>query len=369
MNLLLPTQFMKNHLSFWTKNPSIVFDQGASTVWGQDSIREEKASFDEQFYASSTLFDTEFDFIPSSLDDPFLYNLTNPFKDCEMMSSPDRTRKCSISDIIDVINEEKLLIKNCGSLNNKDEGYDSNLSIGSLSSEEIGQDEFEGKFTTEENSSDDECFINVEDELPVIQDQTTKADLQPQSKVIGNLVSSTGLPKLLSGSNSSAIIVLWNTENKIQIVCTSKKKLHEILQNQNDLPSSCNTTNNAPTNTKSLDPTPTNIKSLDLASTIESKDSGSETEKVENDQAKRRGRKRIYHSNTETEREDSKRVRNNEACRKFRKSRTEKRKSLFQSESTLLQRNLNLKEQVAALERQLLYIKEKLGMSKNISNN
>jgi len=350
---------MKNHLSFWTKNPSIVFDQGASTVWGQDSIREEKASFDEQFYASSTLFDTEFDFIPSSLDDPFLYNLTNPFKDCEMMSSPDRTRKCSISDIIDVINEEKLLIKNCGSLNNKDEGYDSNLSIGSLSSEEIGQDEFEEKFATEEKSSDDECFINVEDELPVIQGQTIKADLQPQSKVVGNLVSSTRLPKLLSGSNSSAIIVLLNTENKIQIVCTSKKKLHEILQNQNDLPSSCNATDNTPTDTKSLD----------LTSTLESKDSGSETEKVENDQAKRRGRKRIYHSNTETEREDSKRVRNNEACRKFRKSRTEKRKSLFQSESTLLQRNLNLKEQVAALERQLLYIKEKLGMSNNISTN
>lgn len=58
-----------------------------------------------------------------------------------------------------------------------------------------------------------------------------------------------------------------------------------------------------------------------------------------------------------------KRLKNNEACRKFRKTKKEKMKSLFERESSLLQANLNLREQINALNRQLKYVKEKLGMA------
>ena len=183
------------------------------------------------------------------------------------MSSPDRTRKCSISDIIDVINEEKLLIQNGGSLHNKDEGYDSNLSVGSLSSEENCLDDFEEKHNPiEEKLSDDECFINVENEQPDISDQNTKEDVNPQPKEIpvdksqiGNVVLPAQLPKLLSGSNSNAIYVLLNTENKVQIVCASKEKLQDILQTQKNststVSSTANTNINVPSNdTKQIDP-------------------------------------------------------------------------------------------------------------------
>ena len=74
------------------------------------------------------------------------------------------------------------------------------------------------------------------------------------------------------------------------------------------------------------------------------------------------------HHNCEEKNNDTgtikvKRLKNNEACRKFRKTKKEKMKSLFERESSLLQANLNLREQINALNRQLKYIREKLGMT------
>jgi len=78
--------------------------------------------------------------------------------------------------------------------------------------------------------------------------------------------------------------------------------------------------------------------------------------------SKKRGRKRVYDVLQENGEKHNikKRERNNEACRKFRKTRKEKLDILFEQESELLQKNLNLKEQIKALDRQLIYIKEKL---------
>ena len=74
----------------------------------------------------------------------------------------------------------------------------------------------------------------------------------------------------------------------------------------------------------------------------------------------RRGRKRVYQSWNELEREEMKRERNNKACQKFRRSRKHSLKSLFEKESILLQKNLNLKEQFFTLTKQVLSLKEKL---------
>nr|XP_047137540.1 putative uncharacterized protein DDB_G0286333 [Hydra vulgaris] len=74
----------------------------------------------------------------------------------------------------------------------------------------------------------------------------------------------------------------------------------------------------------------------------------------------KRGRKRIYQSLNELEREEMKRERNNKACQKFRRSRKFCQKTLFEKESILLQRNLNLKEQLLALTKQVMLLKEKL---------
>jgi len=153
----------------------------------------------------------------------------------------------------------------------------------------------------------------------------------------------------LLSTKEDAIIIVLEEDETVKYMSTSRQKLQNFLVTQPQDKNN-NITNNSMCHTEF---SPINSSSERVDDTLNA-----------SEQMKRRGRKRVHEPDkTEEERGEKKRERNNEACRKFRKSRKVNQKVLFKQESALLQHNLNLKEQIAALDRQLLYIKEKLGMS------
>jgi len=294
---------------------------------GQDSTSQQSL----EKSANLNFFDFPGDFNFLSTFEDCLFGFTNPAQESEMSSSDHRTRKCSISDIIDVINEEQHLLKNSKFL--KDEGYSSSHSSSSSNDQSFSSDNLplEGNYNIDngEELGSENIVVDQISEIGSTGDNTIDMSCQTKTPQTDSFIN-TDLPL----SDNGNIVIIINHNNETKLVHTTKEKLQIILGN-----------NQNTRNTQQLK--------------VQSNDVGilNETE------VKKRGRKRIYFSNTDTEREYSKRVRNNVACKKFRQSRTSKVKSLFEQESTLLEKNLNLKEQVAALQRQLVYIKGKLGMA------
>ena len=309
---------------------------GAPTVLGQEntslqSLEKSNTSLQslEKSANLSTFFDHSGDFNFLSTFEDCLFGFTSPSKDSEMSSPDQRTRKCSISDIIDVINEEQNLLKNSKCL--KDEGYSSSHSSSSSNDETLGRDNL---------SLDGISFDEEESKTKHIvhHQRSNKCSKHPDTRRAGcrTEMSDNSLLTFTQDQSPSVnrnVFIIVKHNNKTQLLNTTKEKLQIILGNQQ---TKIQTVNQGESNDE-VGPSATEVK--------------------------KRGRKRIYIANTDTEREDSKRVRNNEACKKFRKCRTTKIKSLFEQESTLLEKNLNLKEQVAALQRQVIYIKGKLGMT------
>ena len=299
---------------------------------GQDSRSQQ--SLEKSAYLN--FFDSSGDFNFLSTFEDCLFGFTNPAQESEMSSPDHRTRKCSISDIIDVINEEQNLLKNSKFL--KDEGYSSSHSSSSLneqsfSSENISNTNYDNN---EESGSENIVVVDQIPEICSTNDNNDTIDMSNKTET-SHTTSIINTPDLSLSENGSIVIII-NHNNETKLVHTTKENLQIILKN-----------NQHTLNTQQLTP----------------KDQSNDEKKevLNKTEVKRRGRKRIYFSNTDTERESSKRVRNNVACKKFRQSRTSKIQSLFEQESTLLEKNLNLKEEVAALQRQLVYIKGKLGMA------
>lgn len=284
---------------------------------GQDSTSQQSL----ENSANLNIFDFSGDFNFLSTFEDSLFGFTNPDQESEMSSSAQHTRKCSISDIISVINEEQNLLKNSKFL--KDEGYlsthfsdSNNQSFNSISTSSENNDLDDSKESGSENITIDEIS-----EL-----------YSPNDNAI-DMSCGTGMLQ----TDPTNIWILIKHNNKTKLLNTTNKKLQIILGKIQH--------------------------TLNTESTLTVQSNDQEEGRLNETNGKKRGRKRIYFSNTDSEREYSKRLRNNEACKKFRQSRTSKIKSLFELESTLLEKNLNLKEQVASLQRQLVYIKGKLDIS------
>jgi len=290
--------------------------------------------------ANLSFFDFSGDFNFLSTFEDCLFGFTNPAQESEMSSPDHRTRKCSISDIIDVINEEQNLLKNSKFL--KDEGYSSSHSSSSsndqsFSSENISLEANTNYDNNEESGSENIVVVDQISEIcSTNNNYNTIIDTSHKTETshTGSIINTPNL----SLSENGNIVIIINHNNETKLVHTTTENLQIILKN-----------NQHTLNTQQL--------------TLKDESNDEKEEVLNETEVKRRGRKRIYFSNTDTERESSKRVRNNVACKKFRQSRTSKIQSLFEQESTLLEKNLNLKEEVAALQRQLVYIKGKLGMA------
>lgn len=154
----------------------------------------------------------------------------------------------------------------------------------------------------------------------------------------------------LLNSKDDAVIIVLEEDRTVKYMSTSRQKLEHFLISETD-----------PLRVTS----PYGESVTTIKACLDSRVSPAlvDWQIVQPHPTKRRGRKRVYEPDkSEAERGDKKRERNNEACRKFRRSRKVVQKDLFDQESVLLQHNLNLKEQVAALSRQLTYMKEKLCM-------
>lgn len=285
-------------------------------------------------------FSGDINFLSSPFEESlFGFTAACPLKDSEMFLSEQRTRKCSISDIIDVINDEQNQLKHNYSACQKDEGYVSSHSSSSLSDEAFGSTHILS--TNERSFDDDDLEPNGHTQHDILNTPVTECH------TYDNSIEDFSTKNDRVSVDNDIVMVIVKHNNRTQIINTTKDRLQNILGNCSAVPTKSKLFINEEEDEREKPEEDLKLKS----SAVE-------------DEGKRRGRKRIYFSNTDTEREDSKRVRNNEACRKFRKERTTKTKTLFEQESVLLQRNLNLKEQVAALQRQLVYIKERLNMSK-----
>jgi len=351
---MLPSRII---LLYWVQIPSIVFDQGALAVWGEDRLAAEKYlhieenfsfldSFSSKSLQDSNPYDSGLNFI-SAFHDP-LFGVNKHFE----MNTPDRTRKCSISDIIDVINEDKSFLQ---SFNAKDEGYDSGnaeclSSPSKILSDGINSyiDEKEDPLSINVDSKDKNAQFIERTENIAMKDfpfrnnsvngpcnfSTTSASLQEEDMQIT-------LKSALLKSENDAVIVVINKSKKVQYVSTSREKLENFLKQES----------------------PVDNNPLLFQEEDEETDTISTDTLMPNEIPKpirKRGRKCLYTCSNDEEREYSKRVRNNEACRKFRKGKTNKLNDLYESESKLLQHNLSLKEEIAVLQQQLDYIKKKL---------
>lgn len=154
----------------------------------------------------------------------------------------------------------------------------------------------------------------------------------------------------LLNSKDDAVIIVLEEDKTVKYMSTSRQRLENFLTSETD-PQQNVTSSNIE-----------NVMNNDLLN-IPSGTDNPDCYVIQPQRDKRRGRKRVYEPDkSEAERGDKKRERNNEACRKFRRVRKMIQKDLFEQESVLLQHNLNLKEQVAALTRQLAYMKKKLCM-------
>lgn len=286
---------------------------------GQKRQLSNKLTQEKSFLLDSLpSFDSDFNFQSTFLEplfgNPFLGSLKDPNMDTNSTALLDRGRKCSISDIIDVINEDKSFLR---SPSIKDNGYDSFSPTNFSSNESF--------------SSDDAYIVPCESIRKPFSDESIK-----EQRIF--LKENVFSPTTTTPSDKNAVVIIIKNKNQEEIrYTTSKQKLEEFLKEESSL----------------QNPLTTESKTIN-------KPIDTEHYFVDGNETKKRGRKRIYYAVNENERDDSKRIRNNHACRKFRRGKNEKKKTLFESESKLLQRNLNLKEQVIALERQLLYIKEKL---------
>ena len=332
---------------FCFPGPSAVL-KGDRLAVGKPTSVEQNFLFD--YFIDKPLEELQFD--ESDLNnlprihDPFIFDVNSG--DIEMFS-PLRERKCSISDILDVLNEDKNLF----SRQTNDDGYDS------------GQTHSPSGISGDESFTSEELFDKNSDELNLskCKDQNDENALHyvamkaspittatyDKVEVMESKDASMLCNPVLLMSDKDAVIVLMDGNKQIKYLSTSKEKLQtflrqesssfaevKALRNENDMQESTQGTNISPDT--SLDTSSSKLK------------------------PSKRGRKRIYECADDTEREDSKRIRNNEACRKFRKSKTEKLKTLFDNELKLLQQNTKLKEQISQMECQLDYIKEKLGI-------
>ena len=296
---------------------------GASVVLEQNRQLSKNLIQDKSFLLDSLpSFDSDLNFQSPFLEplfgNPFLSLLKDSNMDSNSPDSQNRGRKCSISDIIDVINEDKSFLQNTLI---KDDGYDS------VSAND---------FSSNESFSSDDIYLPCKSNSNFSTDKPIKEQSLPVKENIFSRTTTNMSDK------DPAVVIIITDKNQEQVrYSTTKEKLEEFLQKE------------------SSHQTPLGTQTESVKPTVET-----EPHIVDSNEMKRRGRKRIYYAVNESERDDSRRIRNNHACRKFRKGKNEKMKSLFESESKLLQRNLNLKEQVIALERQLSYIKEKLNNPK-----
>ncbi|XP_057293598.1 uncharacterized protein LOC130622182 [Hydractinia symbiolongicarpus] len=361
---LLIFQF-KVILVFWTKNPSIVFDQRASNVWGRERLLSGSLTSEEEIlidpfeiskFTSSSHSDWETindqDWVTPSVTSTSALS-SRLIKDCHFpMSTPDRPRKPSISDIIDVLNlKEKESNKN----EEYDSGYpESSSSASSLingtnssSSDEQSPLQLDGishihnneQYFFSNSTNQDILKSHFDDDIhsAVKLEEMLKCH-KPESNAFmdkqkNHTVKSEVVSNLLNSADD-AVIMIMDKNKHIRYLSTSRQKLENYLATESRSDSSSNKTGTG---------VPKHISKFN--------------------EKKQRGRKRIYAPDKDEDiRDDMKRERNNEACRKFRKFRKHKQKELFQEESLLLQTNLNLKEQIAALNRQVEYMKNKLGI-------
>lgn len=293
------------------------------------------------------------------------------------MSTADRTRKYSISDIIDVLNfhEEKIHIPKS---TDKEDGYDSGNaeSICSPSSnksfnsnneayESIASSKGGSKHTVGETDiaaeKDSKISKNTFPSYSNVDSSKLKRNDLPLNE---SLAASINNAHQLLNTNTDAVIIVFDKNKNIQYVSTSRKKLENYLQAEI---------------LKNEESHGVTIDSANVQEIVQKTENNQtecsthkQTEHLKHDQTEdlqhtssksKRGRKRVYTQfNNEKERQELKRERNNQACQKFRKTKTDKAKTLYDLESKLLQKNLNLKEEVSALSRQLELMKEKLGM-------
>lgn len=216
---------------------------------------------------------------------------------------------------------------------------DSSSEIGELRNRKRSEPESPQSFSSDSDSNKFQTpMLNEENLLKLATESVNKTKLSIEAA-----------SSLLSSKDDAVIIVL-EEDKTIKYMSTSRQKLESFLTSEID-PLQNNT------------PKVENISSNDACLGGINHTSFIELDPIRQQQVKRRGRKRVYEPDkSEEERGDKKRERNNVACRKFRRVRKMVQNDLFEQESVLLQHNLNLKEQVAALTRQLAYMKEKLCM-------
>lgn len=379
-------------LLHWIKIPSIVFDQGSSAVWGEDRLAAEGLFHEENFLFLDNFsnkspdfkpYDSDLDFLPA-FHDP-LFGL-NTLKDYNFeMFTPDRARKCSISDIIDVLNDDKIFLQ---SSNTKDDGYDSGnpesasspsgvSSNDSVSSDDLSFDEKATALDFNQFSRDGHHGITDATQYVAMKDvsQTSICSNKPhgfevsatlqEEDIQASSLQTTALnsASALLSSENDAVIIIMDRSKHVQYVSTSREKLESFLKQENPQLNEVKATTIQQEELQIAEKSENQCYSNSALSEIQ--DNINEGKKG----SMKRGRKRIYECSNEDQREDSKRVRNNEACRKFRKVKISKLKTLFEAESKLLQQNLNLKEEIAALQRQLTYIREKIGLEEDNNNN
>lgn len=408
ISVYFPIYRLRITLLFWNKNPSIVFDQCASNVLGVK--RRKSFSFDIEGDILNPLNYTEslFDWEPGDNDFDLLSSTFDILQPSSLLLSPSITtlpsslmshipdfnnihgkpRRFSISDIIDVLNLQEESFHT--HITNPDTKGINDLKKGNSVCSEYSDEgstsadyPAEGNdFETLNNSADEreikECYLPSKFVFNNNSGENTERNGEYYSDK-----SWTNLPNIYCSSEETADSPIYiavqpnSTKNQFGFNAEGHRNdeilLKEFRNDENKL------LNLEKDKKFVLSPCPQKVKQhinkgegcfqnqLSKKITITCPSSDDDDDKNDKNsqlacKSKKRGRKRVYDVLQENGEKHNikKRERNNEACRKFRKTRKEKLDILFEQESELLQKNLNLKEQIKALDRQLIYIKEKL---------
>ena len=376
-------------------------------MWGSSAGASDQIFKDILNFSSPTLPSTNLELF----DDPEYWNnqLEHSIGQIGESSSnemSERLRRPSISDLLDVVNTSDGLLlpshSSCGA-----GGVEhTQLSLAKSSVNVIDPDCIDSGFSespqySPSSSSNEDMFcpapkIDQHDyaknckqakisRVPYTQQKESEnqecvsAGSARKAKVSDNIPVTS-----LLTSEKDAVIMVLGEDKTVQCISISREKLEQFIASSNssqprddhstvasiDVPftaenitvetSSRSSNKTKRTSRENNRPSIAHLKKIRNENDHRSGETSTKAAKVE-----RRGRKRLHEpDSSDLVRGIGKRVRNNEACRKFRESRKVCLKNLFQQESVLLQNNLNLKEQVAMLKRQIAHIKQKMESSK-----
>ena len=351
---------------------SISFFSGASNVWGRKRLNSVNLSLPgdvndtfspcHKFCDWEPVTESDWDLLstPFEVLEPLLSPTRFSLKENLFpMITPDRARKCSISELIDVLNSEKEKSTSLQSFLTNDEVLFSlepdDRSLLSSSEKEVSEELIRDTSISDKGNKPEDNFEERENIATHVLNQCF--DLNKVNSINGDSFSSNQkeVDTFLASNykKSESDTNLGDKEQTNGVVLQDAVKTEESLMSfkfSGKL--------NGHTVVVLLD------KNKNIKYTSKHKSSVlNESRDMKCDHNLSEKHENCDEENNDTGTFKVKRLKNNEACRKFRKTKKEKMKSLFERESSLLQANLNLREQINALNRQLKYIKEKLGMT------